>query len=455
MTMMYKCLKKSIVLISLITILITSMVNINVYANDNNDKILILYDTYKQYGGKNNELGYINDMAISTGNLVDIVNIKSYKDNSIYNYNKIIILCNLEGSIKGDLRENIKKFNGDIFWVGKNYDEFKSQKKLSHINLDDLNSSTEEKLFSAFGYINDFNKNRYILIDNVTPFIDLNDLVDKISYLYQNGIQFVISTIPVFENTNFNAMKRYAEVLRYAEARSGTIIMRNPYLENENAPAEDIISKCIIGYKNYLDYWVYPVALDIPKSYLYRDDMKPLLSKSNTIFLQETEDTGILDFSSFQNNKFRNVIQKINYENIDKNKYKDFENTAISIDNKISYKDFKNIVSNLIGNGIYFNNPSYIDSKVTLGNDVLTSGGSGIYLNDKPVTQNTFIDTKDFEGAVSKDNKDIEHQKEEENKYINISNPRKVLVVGAIIACIIFLVIVILSRRIDRKKYFK
>ena len=91
------------------------MINVSAYASNNNDKILILYDTYKQYAGKNNELGYINNMAISTGNLVDIANIKSYKDNSIYNYNKIIILCNLEGSIKDDLKENIKKFNGDIF----------------------------------------------------------------------------------------------------------------------------------------------------------------------------------------------------------------------------------------------------------------------------------------------------------------------------------------------------
>lgn len=453
--MMYKCFKKSIIFISFIAILITSMININVYASDNNDKILILYDTYKQYGGKNNELGYINDMAISTGNLVDIVNIRSYKDSDIYNYNKVIILCNLEGSIKDNLKENIKKFNGDIFWVGKNYDEFKNQKKISHIDLDDLNSSSEEKLFNAFGYRNEFNKNRYILIDNVTPFIDLNDLVDKISYLYQNGIQFVISTIPVFENTDFNAMKRYAEVLRYAEARGGTIIMHNPYLEVENAPAEDIISKCIIGYKNYLDYWVYPVALDMPKAYLYRDDMKPLLSKSNTIFLQESEDTGILDFMSFQNNKFSNVIQKIDYENIYKSNYKNFENTAIAIDNKNSYKDFKKIVSNLIDNGVYFNNPSYINSKVTLGNDVLTSGGSGIYLNNKPVTQNTFVDEKGFEEAISKSNKNVEAPKEKNDEYINISSPRKVIVVVAIIACIIFLVIVILSRKIDRKKYFK
>lgn len=454
MTMMYRCFRKSIIFISFITILSISMINVSAYASNNNDKILILYDTYKQYAGKNNELGYINNMAISTGNIVDIANIKSYKDNSIYNYNKIIILCNLEGSIKEDLKENIKKFNGDIFWVGKNYGEFKNQKKISHIDLDDLNRSSEEKLFNAFGYRNDFNKNRYILIDNVTPFIDLNDLVDKISYLYQNGIQFVISTIPVFENTNFNAMQRYAEVLRYAEARGGTIIMHNPYLEVENAPAEDIISKCIIGYKNYLDYWVYPVALDMPKAYLYRDDMKPLLSKSNTIFLQEGEDTGILDFASFQNNKFSNVIQKINYENINKSSYKDFENTAICIDNKNPYKDFKKIVSNLIDNGIYFNNPSYINSKVTLGNDVLVSGGSGIYLNDKPVTQNTFINEKDFKEAILKDNKKIESPKEED-KYINISSPRKVIVVVAIIACIIFLVIVILSRKIDRKKYFK
>ena len=91
-------------------------------------------------------------MAISTGNLVDIVNIRSYKDSDIYNYNKVIILCNLEGSIKDNLKENIMKFNGDIFWVGKNYDEFKNQKKISHIDLDDLNSSSEEKLFNAFGY---------------------------------------------------------------------------------------------------------------------------------------------------------------------------------------------------------------------------------------------------------------------------------------------------------------
>ncbi|MEG1004304.1 MAG: DUF2334 domain-containing protein [Clostridium sp.] len=451
--MMYKKYIKNIFFILFSSILIITINNTNAYADSKKDKILLLYDAYKEYGSNDNTLSYVNNMAISTGSEVDILNIQSYKKGVINDYKKIIVLSNKENTINGVLGSDIQNFNGNIFWIGDNYDNFKNKKNISYISESNLYSNSQSKLFSALGYGKDLKNKKYLLIDNVTPFIELNDLVNKIDYLYNNGIQFIISAIPVFENADFNSMKRFTEVLRYAESRGGTIVMHGPYLQNKDAPANDITSAIMIGYQNYLNYWVYPVALDMPQSFLYRDDMKPFLKKYNTVFLQENKDVGILDFGAFKNNQFNNVIQKINYKNINNSDYKDFQNIAVSIDNKIPYKEFMDIVNGITDKEIYFNNPSYINAKVTINGEVLTAGGTGIYLNNNPVTQNTFINNKEFEKAISKNDK--ENNVEKKQDTINISKPRKVVVAIASIVCIIFLVIVILSRKIDKRKYFK
>ncbi|MGG7096653.1 DUF2334 domain-containing protein [Clostridium sardiniense] len=414
------------------------------------NNIIILYDSYTQYGEDKNILNYVNEMALSFGGKVDIVNFNDFKDELFRDYSSVIILSNDDNSLSKDMKYKIKNFKGTIFWIGKNYGEFKGQSNITHIGLNSLNSSTQKKIFKAFNEKEVWIQKKYFILDNVNPFIDLNELVNKIDYLNSHGIQFFISAIPIFENTDFNAMKRFAEVLRYAQCKGGYVILHSPYIMEKSAPSEDIINKSEIGYQNYLNYLIYPLGFDIPDFFLYRDDMKQFLEKTNTIFISDDEGMGVQSPGYFKNIKFDNVINKVDYTKINNIKYRDFKNIAISVDNSIPYDKFKNIVDELRNLEIYFNDPRYLNIELKINNNTITSGISGTFLDGSPVTQNNFISRDDFAKAVEKSG-----SLEENKKLISIEKPKKIIIIIAVSSSIIFLIIVILSRKKDKRKYFK
>ena len=290
--------------------------------------------------------------------------------------------------------------------------------------------------------------NKFLMINNVNPFINLNDLVAKIKYLNEQGIPFILNTIPVFENPNFDAMKRFTEVLRYAQASGGYIVLSCPYIENENATSEEIFNPMEEGYKNYINYLVYPIAISMPRYLLYRNDMKQYVEKSNTIFI-ENSNVGMINFG-FENATFKNVINQIQYKEIDyKNINSNLGNIAITIENSTSLNEFKEDVQNLINNGIFFNSPTILDSNININGVDVTCSNRGLYSNNKDVQQNTYISNKDLEKG------NTSNQVSTDNKQIDISKISNKVMLLAFIACVLFIIITILSRRIDKRKYFK
>lgn len=414
------------------------------------DKIVILYDSYTEYGEGKNALNYVNEMALSLGGNVEIVNFNNFKDDLFRQYSNVIILSNEDDSLNKELEDEIKSFKGNIFWIGKNYDKFKGQSNIRHIRLNSLNSSTQRKIFDMFNEKEKWIQKKYFMLDNVNPFIDLNELVNKIDYLSDHGIQFFISVIPVFENTDFNAMKRFAEVLRYAQYKGGYVVLQSPYLKDNSVSSKDIIDKCEIGYQNYLNYFIYPLGFNVPDFFIYRDDMKHFLERTNTIFVSDDEDVVAQNFGYFKNVKFDNVIDKVDYTKINDIRYKYFKDIAVSVDNNISYDKFKNIIGELNNSEIYFNDPRYLNIEVKLNDNKITSGISGIFLNGNVVTQNKFINQDDFAKAVEKSS-----SLEQNQKLISIDKPIKIIISVALFSCSIFLIIVILSRKKDKRKYFK
>lgn len=447
--MMYKKYRNYIFYIFIISVLFGVLPQRKASASTLNH-IIILYDSYTQYGEDKNSLNYVNEMALSVGGKVEIVNFDDFKDELFRDYSSVIILSNDDNSLSREMKDKIKNFKGTIFWIGKNYGEFKGQSNITHIGLNSLNSSTQKKIFEVFTEKEIWIQKKYFMLDNVNPFIDLNELVNKIDYLNSHGIQFFISAIPIFENTGFNAMKRFAEVLRYAQCKGGYVILHSPYIMEKSTSSEDIINKSEIGYQNYLNYLIYPLGFDIPDFFLYRDDMKQFLEKTNTIFISDDEDMGVQNPGHFNNVKFNNVINKVDYTKVNDIKYRDFKDIAISVDNSIPYDKFKNIVEELSNSEIYFNDPRYLNIELKINNNTITSGMCGTFLDGSPVTQNNFISQDDFAKAVG-ENGGLEQNK----KLISIEKPKKIIITIAVSSSIIFLIIVILSRKKDKRKYFK
>ena len=62
--------------------------------------------------------------------------------------------------------------------------------------------------------IDNSKKGTYLVLKNVYPYDSLKELVEKVEYLKERGINFIVDAMPVFKNQNFDSMKRYTEALR-------------------------------------------------------------------------------------------------------------------------------------------------------------------------------------------------------------------------------------------------
>lgn len=85
----------------------------------------------------------------------------------------------------------------------------------------------------------------YVLIDEVYPFSDLGMLCDTADLLYKNAIPFITRIMPLYDNLDYPAFLRFAQVLRFVQSRNGTIVIHEPIVrdEIEREPLKDKMNR--------------------------------------------------------------------------------------------------------------------------------------------------------------------------------------------------------------------
>ncbi|MBW6409445.1 DUF2334 domain-containing protein [Clostridium weizhouense] len=457
--MIYKnnLFKHIVLILILVFIFINSLCFTNLtYGDEYEDKVLILYDSYKQYGNKENILNNITKIALSTGMKVDIIKLKAYRGKDLSGYKGIFILCSTKNSFNNSIKNNLYNYNKQIFWFGEDSEiNFFKNNSIEYIHHLEFNEDKYREIYNLiynFFKKEDYYKNKvYFCLDEVTPFNDLNVLIEEINYLKEWGIPFFIQVTPVFENKNLPAMNRFTEVLRYAQSNGGEIVLTMPYLDNLNIKKDILTKKIEEGFLNYIDYWVYPIAFSIPDYWLYREDFKSLLEKSNTLLLSSSNDLKVLEFDSYSIFDYKNIIEKVSFDN-EKNRFFNelSNNVAISVSSKLSFDDFKKSVSILKNRDIDFKSTYSINSNIKIENMNIISNQQGIFLNNKNVSQSRFIDNKEYMYSL------YGEQNENNNKVnINLRLTNKILEISTFVVVIIFIIIVLISIKIDRRKFFK
>lgn len=101
-----------------------------------------------------------------------------------------------------------------------------------YVKEDDLSIFAVGQMFNRYFSKNDGGK-MYVMIDEVYPFDDLDMLQLTAQKLYENGIPFILSVMPVYYNTEYPSFERYANALRYIQSIGGSMIMHEP-LETKN-----------------------------------------------------------------------------------------------------------------------------------------------------------------------------------------------------------------------------
>lgn len=425
--------KKSKFLLLIMLTLISLLYPINVRAADN--KVLLIYDSYKEFGSEENKLNSLVREVLNLGTGMDIINVNSFNKESLSKYETVYILYNNSSKVSNEFSQSLLNFKGKVIWIGKNFiPVLKNKKNVTY--FPDLSQNT------AISDENQLNNHKvYLLIDEVYPLIDIQDFINKINFLYDQGIPFICSVMPVYENESFDAMKRFCDALKYAQSKGGRIILHSSVIKDPSVSGKVVQDKMGLAQNIYIKHGVYPLAIDMPESFLYKEDYKNLLHSSSNIFIEKDKDMGIIDFQKYSVQGFNNIINKVQvYNNYNYKSSQIVYNTAFSINADLNINSFKAQIKNIINSEIYFNDPEYLDGNVNLGGINIKSENDAIFLNDKLVND---------KGNVSKVNNNAKTQ------AFNISSESKRITSTTIGVCMLFIIIVLISVKIERRKFFK
>lgn len=129
---------------------------------------------------------------------------------------------------------------------------------------------------------------QHVVLDAVYPFYDPCRLQTLVEYMVENRMHFVISVMPVYDHADYPAMTQFCEVLRYAQANGGAVILHAPNTQNA-LDASELSRQLTAATVNYCSQNVYPLALEIPSEWLFREDLLPILRRYKTLFLSELD----------------------------------------------------------------------------------------------------------------------------------------------------------------------
>lgn len=91
----------------------------------------------------------------------------------------------------------------------------------------------------------------YVLVDKIYPFSNLGRLCTFADLMYENGIPFIVRSMPVYDNLNYPAFLKYAQVLQYVQAKNGTIVLHEPIIK-ENEPEIELLETKTARFKKVL-----------------------------------------------------------------------------------------------------------------------------------------------------------------------------------------------------------
>ncbi|CAM4180365.1 uncharacterized protein YdaL [Paenibacillus endophyticus] len=102
----------------------------------------------------------------------------------------------------------------------------------------------------------------YVVFKEIYPFSDLELLVKLADKLYGAGIPFMASVRPVLSNTDYPAMKRYLEALKYVQSKNGTILIHAPAVASTISELDRDLRSQMESFIDVLaDYGIAPLGM--------------------------------------------------------------------------------------------------------------------------------------------------------------------------------------------------
>ncbi len=292
---------------------------------------------------------------------------------------------------------------------------------------------------------------QYMLIDQVYPYQDPNKLLDVVNLLVNQKEPFVISVMPIYTNGDYPAMQHFCEVLRYAQANGGTVIMHAPINQMVPFKKDTMLEYMTLSLQNYMKQGVYPMALQVPKNWMFSSDTVEVMSHFRTIVTTDETDLQI----EADKNLHTNMVYKDGHQWI---------SPAISIDDYgISYTRVASTTVPL----------NLEDSMDVIEAKIKACQQSAVPLKSLWDIEHSFWTSEDIMNyknhIILVNNKRVENYFEKtdyvENYRYNrnilkrfskdLASENKKLVVAVCIVAVLFSGFILIARHNNKKKYFE
>ncbi|EGT4879577.1 DUF2334 domain-containing protein [Clostridioides difficile] len=457
-------------------------INENSYNNDKNTKNLISsLNLYKGticwlgYGIENllEHKKYNLDYVGKTNNIVSVnYRGKSYNLDEHYVFN-IVESKDTSNKVIGSINDTLNKYpyiinDKNLFYVSK----LDLDGVLFYIFCDSLND-----IFN----IKTFDKGRiFVRIEDVHAFREAKNLVEIADYLSSKNIPFTIALIPAYVNPKNHKVITLSEspeivkAIKYMQDKGGTVILHGythqykkeevsgegyefwdgkkdePLKENMKIFVKD---RVLNGLRVCIENGIYPLAFEAPHYAMESEGYKELKKYFSTYMGQHQNND-----KKFSTNTYPYIIR-------------DTEEFNIFIPENLGYIDpedkftFQNIKENLnklsivrgFSGGFFFH--SYLNIEY-LKNTIE-------YLEKQNIE---FMNLRDFNNWVKVDeiqirnngdeiivnyDKDLDELTKSDTRFKSISNISKILIFIVSTSVLIFVIIFIYFKRIDKKKFLK
>ncbi len=144
-------------------------------------------------------------------------------------------------------------------------------------------------------------KGQYIVLDEIYAYMPAQDLLDRVQLLIDAHLPFVLSVMPVYQNGDYPAMQQFCEVLRYAQANGGAVILHAPIVRGDVEDWDEYNASISEAVLNLTSQNVYPLGFDVPYSYTWNEQALEWMKRTRTAFIYEDEKTPDFDEKTSRN----------------------------------------------------------------------------------------------------------------------------------------------------------
>jgi hypothetical protein len=293
-------------------------------------------------------------------------------------------------------------------------------------------------------------QHHYIVFDKVYPFTNLEQMLEVIDSMNRLQTPFILSVMPIYQNGEYPAMKRFCEVLRYAQANGACVILHAPIVKADYLDAEEIQAYMTIALKCYIGYGVYPIGIEVPTRWLFQQEGMEVLKSYRTIFV--CEDNWVeaeADWNTYLDDLYKEGHQFIGPASVLEQPQRNFihvDTSAVYLDILEPIDKLEKRIKTYKKSDSLLKNLWELSHKVDTDSIILQYENSVLTLNNEPIN----MEYKPFEYEQEPDyRKNII-----DRVTVDLKNQNKVLIGVVSIVLGLFTLFIVLARHENRKKFF-